>query len=575
MVRASISKFVLLAAIGLIAGCGGGSSSPSPPPPPGGGTPPPPPPVNSTTNMASKTEVSEFLAWSAFGASKSDQDSLVDTDAADWLKSQMDLPPTLYLPPLRNRHENGEEIEHWEHTNEIWKGLISGDDELRQRMVFALSQILVVSDRGVNKPLSMVHYMDILSTHAFGNYRDLLQDVTYSPAMADYLTYLRNKKGDPERGRMPDENYARELLQLFTIGLVELNMDGTPKTGTDGKPVEIYTNEDIVGLARVFTGLSLKGSGFWDADVDGTYSPLQVFPEKHSELEKSFLGTTIPAGTGADASITQALDHIFDHPNLAPFVSRQLIQRFTASHPDPAYVERVANAFESGRFTADNDVVFGTGERGDLAATIAAILLDHSLFDDNEPGPHDGKIREPILRFIHWAKAFDVREIDPSNEWWLLYSSESNRLSQQPFSSPSVFNFYRPGFQAPGSETGAQNLTAPEFQIVHEGAAVGFANYMAWFVRDHSPTVNENRNTFIPNYSDEVKLADDPNALADHLNELLHSGRMSTTSRDRIIAVLNEIPIRENAEDAAEDRLTRVHAAVTMAVTDPAFTIQL
>ena len=578
MVRTQLSKLILMTAIGLAAGCGGGSSSPPPassPPPSGGTPPPPPPPVNSATQMSSKGDVAEFLSRASFGSNSDDQDSLTDTDAADWLKAQMEIEPTLYLPPLRTRHENGEEIEHWENTNAIWKGLISGEDELRQRMVFALSQIIVVSDNGVSDPLSMVHYMDILSENAFGNYRDLLQDVTYSPAMAKYLTYLRNKKGDPERGRLPDENYARELLQLFTIGLVELNMDGTPKTGSDGQPIEIYTNDDIVGLARVFTGLSYKGPYFWDADADGKYSPLQVFPDKHSELEKTFLGTTIPAGTDGDASISDALDHIFDHPNLAPFVSRQLIQRFTASHPKPDYVERVANAFETGRFDSENGTAFGTGQRGDLAATLAAILLDPSLYDDTPPGSQDGKIREPVLRFVHWAKAFNVADPDPSNEWWLLSSGSSTRLSQQPFSSPSVFNFYRPGYIAPGSETGSQNLTSPEFQIVHEGSSVGYANYMSWFVRDHSPTRDDNRNTFIPDYSDEIALADTPSDLADHLNELLLAGRMSDTSRDRMISVLNEIPISENAEEAEENRLSRVHVAVTMAVTDPAFTIQL
>ncbi len=567
-----------LTALMTLSACGGGGSSA--PPPAAGGTSTTPPPTTTTppetpTQLSSKPEVSSFLARASFGSSPQDQDQLLDTDATDWIKSEIAKSRTDYLSELKRRHENGEELENWEHTNVFWKALISSDDALRQRMVFALSQILVVSDNSINDTLTMAHYMDTLSQHAFGNYRDLLQDVTYTPAMARYLTYLRNKKGNAETGRTPDENYARELLQLFTIGLVELNMDGSPKTDSNGEAIEIFDNDDIVGLARVFTGLSLKGSGFWSADDDGHYSPLQSFSDKHSELEKSFLGTTINAGTGPDESITEALDHIFAHPNLAPFISKQLIQRFTASHPKPEYVARVATAFETGQFTAEDGSVFGSGQRGDLSATLAAILLDTSLFDEQAQSNQSGKIREPVLRFVHWAKAFNVSEIDPSNEWLLLYGSDSTKLSQQAFRSPSVFNFYRPGFIAPGTESGAAGLTAPEFQIVHEGATVGFANYMSLFIRDQSWRVDDNYNSFVPDYTDEIALADKPDELADHLNSLLLAERMSTTTRDRIISVLNEIPIREAEEDAAEDRLSRVHVAVTMAVTDPAFTIQL
>ena len=573
----SASKTTLILLLGLtLSACGGGGSS-SPPPSSGGPVagPPPPPPPPPSTQMSSKADVSNFMVRASFGASPEDQDNLVDTDATNWLSDQFDLPSTKYLPDLLARANAGEEIKNRDFTAEVWDGLIGGEDELRQRMVFALSQILVVSDKGVNNPLALAYYGDILSEHAFGNYRDLLQDVTYSPAMAKYLTYLRNRKGDERTGRMPDENYARELLQLFTIGLVELNMDGTPKTDGNGNTIEIFDNDDIVGLAKVFTGLSLKGTAFWDADEDGYYSPLQVFADKHSELEKAFLGTTIAAGTGGDASIDAALDHIFDHPNLAPFVSRQLIQRFTASHPSPDYVERVANAFETGSFTAENGVQFGSGVRGDLKATISAILLDSSLFADTTASPNDGKIREPVIRFVHWAKAFDVTGIDASNEWLLLDSDDRSKLSQQPFSSPSVFNFYRPGFIAPGTETGSNDVTAPEFQIVHEGATIGFANYMSMFIRNQTWERDDNLDTFIPDYSDELLLADKPADLADHLNDLLLAGRMSAITKDRIISVLDEIPIRDDPDKTDEDKLSRVHAAVTMAVTDPAYTIQL
>jgi uncharacterized protein (DUF1800 family) len=373
---------------------------------------------------------------------------------------------------------------------------------------------------------------------------------------------------------MPDENYAREFLQLFTTGLVELNMDGTQKL-SGGKPIEIFDNEDIVGLAKVFTGLSYKGTGFWEADPDGEYSRLVMYQDKHSELEKNFMGKTIAAGTSGDDAIDQAIDHIFEHPNVAPFISRQLIQRFTSSSPTPAYVRRVAGAFETGRYTSIDEKQFGTGTRGDLEATLAAILLDEQFYDGRS-SVQDGKVREPVLRFIHWARAFDVGNVMAENEWWLLYNAGSNtRLGQQPFQSPSVFNFYRPGFVAPGSASGAAGLTAPELQTVNEGSAIGYANFMLQFVFNTSPMRNDTIDSFVPDYTDEVALADKPADLADHLDNLLLGGRMSPQTKDRIVSVLNEIPIREAAAEAEEDKLTRAAVAVYMAVTSPAFALEL
>ena len=392
--------------------------------------------------------------------------------------------------------------------------------------------------------------------------------------MANYLTYLRNRKGDERTGRMPDENYAREFLQLFTTGLVELNMDGSQKL-SGGKPVGIFTNEDIVGLAKVFTGLSLKGAEFWKGDADSEYSRLVMFQDKHSELEKRFMGKTIAAGIAGDIAIDEAIDHIFAHPNVAPFVSRQLIQRFTASHPAPAYVRRVSEAFETGRYTSIDERQFGKGQRGDLEATLAAILLDERFYD-NTSGIRDGKVREPVLRFVHWARAFDVGNVMSENEWMLLFNAGSNtRLGQQPFQAPSVFNFYRPGFVAPGTQSGAAGLTAPELQTVNDGAAIGYANFMLQFVFNTSPTRDDAIDSFVPDYSDEVALAETPDALADHLNALLLGGRMSPQTKTRISTVLNEIPIREVASEAAEDKLTRAKVAVYMAVTSPAFALEL
>jgi len=559
----------------ILASCGGGGSGG------GAGTAPPPvivtppPPAPTPFKLETNAEAAGFLTKVTFGATMEQIEAAKDNNASALLETEFNKPPTLYLPVIRADFEAGRDVENRAHGSAFWNALIDSDDQLRQRMVFALSQIVVVSDKDMgNRPLATAFYMDALSNNAFGNYRDLLKEVTYTPAMARFLTYLRNKKGNESTGRMPDENYAREFLQLFTIGLVELNMDGTPKLGADGESIELFDNDDIVGLAKVFTGLSEKGPKFYESDDDGDYSRLVMFEDKHSELEKTFLGKTIAAGTAGDASIDEAIDHIFDHPNVAPFISRQLIQRFTASHPAPAYVERVANAFETGSFRSVGNVSYGAGERGDLKATLAAILLDEQFYDDIQPTAEEGKVREPVLRFIHWARAFDVGNVMAENEWRLLYGAGKNtQLGQQPFSSPSVFNFYRPGFIAPGTATGDANLNAPEFQTVNEGAVIGFDNFMLDFVYNTTPRVSDEIDSFVPDYSDEVALVEDPGALADHLNELLLSGRMSPQTKERMITVLNEIPIREDNID--EDKITRAAVAVYMAVTSPAFALDL
>lgn len=360
---------------------------------------------------------------------------------------------------------------------------------------------------------------------------------------------------------MPDENYARELLQLFTIGLVELNMDGTPRLDSNGQPIETYTNDDVGEIAKVFTGLSLKGTGFWNRDAaeDGLYSPLQGFPEQHEPGPKTFLGTTIPEFVEPTDTVDAALDHIFEHPNVAPFVSRQLIQRFTQSSPDPAYVRRVAEAFENGRFVADEGQTFGTGERGDLEATLAAILLDGEMLSGRAG---EGKVREPVLRFIHAMRALDFADREAFNERLLNNASDpSDRLGQHPFRSPSVFNFYRPGYIAPGTQSGDAGMTVPEFQLTNESTALGFANFLTDFLRDGSGRYDNERNTFIPDYSVALQSVDDPAALVDYFDAILTGSRLWEANRDEIINVVSTYEIRTDENQIEQDRLRRVQIA--------------
>lgn len=493
----------------------------------------------------------------------------------------------------------------------FWVNAISAPDQVRQRMTFALSQILVISNSGgeflSDTPPAVAYYQDILANNALGNYRDLLEAVTYSPAMGYYLTYLANKKGDVTTGRVPDENYARELMQLFTIGLVELNLDGTAKTDANGDAIETYTNADITGLARVFTGLATQCGDFEDTTtcddiVSGPFDededdlsiytqPMKMFESQHSELEKSFLGTTISAGTSGTESITRALDIIFDHPNVAPFVGRQLIQRLVTSHPSPAYIERVATAFEAGSYALPDGSVVGDARRGDLKATVAAIFFDDDardaalLVDESF-----GKVREPVIRFTNWARAFNVTDITPEYMPLLWETGAASLLGQQPFGASSVFNFYRPGYVAPGTLSGAAGLTVPELQLVNAATTPGYINFMTAFITEGAQNSaqeelqefaeeeeinldgNESLTSFRPNYDFELELALDAEALVDRVEAVMTYITLSPESKAGVIDAVNAIPLSMNDDGVSLAR--RVHLAILMVMTTPDYLVQ-
>ncbi len=549
-------------------------------------------PPTANVRPVSAAEASRFLSQASFGPTSPEIDRVSEFGFEIWLTDQFDAPATVYLGdslgPLAgvSRAIEGERLvtpfdvdDADGPTKAFWRAAILSRDQLRQRMVFALSQILVVSDRNSllrRRPQVLAGYMDILSRNAFGNYRDLLEDVTYSYAMADYLTYYQNTKGDPATGRAPDENYARELMQLFTVGLVALKPDGEPVRLANGEAVEIFDNEDITGLARVFTGLSLSGGDFFartELLPDKAFAePLEAYADFHSEVEKSFLGLTIPAGTGAEESIERALDYLFNHPNTAPFICRQLIQRFVTSSPRPAYVERVSHAFADGIFTLPSGLAVGTGRRGDLKATIAAILFDEQARSARAAAqPTYGKLREPVIRFAHYARAFALARIEPGNERFLLDASFTARLAQHPFRAPSVFNFYRPNYVAPGTATGAAKLTAPELQILNADSAFGYANFLTRFVEQTTPKIDVDVRSFRPDFAAERALAEDPRALVDRLDLLLTHAAMTNATRARIVEALELIEIDPAAPRDGIER--RVVVAIVMAMTCPEYIV--
>ena len=552
--------------------------------------------------FASEASTSRFLSQATFGATQSDLSTLVGTSVSDWLLQQFSEEPSDYLAALDGYQAQLPFLilNPWNRqatTFAFWRHSITGDDQLRQRMVYALSQILVISNAGgdalTDYPEAVAYHQSVLTEFGFGNYRNLLEAMTYSPGMGFYLTYMGNQKEDPETGRQPDENYAREILQLFTMGLVALNDDGTLASGTNGDDSsgELYNNDDITGLAKVFTGLDRNVTRAQSQNnpeapevLNSWREPMVVYPAKHAQNEKTFLGLTIPENTNAVDSITLALDQLMSVASVGPFLSRQLIQRFTTSNPSPAYISRVTQVFNDGRYTLPNGIGIGGGLRGDLKATIAAILLDRENLEPEAPNTF-GKLREPVLRFTQWARAFNAGTVTP--EYTLeLYdlSSVSNYgqgLAQHPFSAPSVFNFYRPGYVPPGTDSGAAGMTVPELQIVTAETIPAYMNFITFFAmastqhadlavyREIGGLTGVNfdpelaRTSFLPDYSTEKNLADDLPALFDHLNLLLAGGALSQAAVDSFIDVVAGVPV-----EASDDwRATRVGLAVALVMT--------
>lgn len=507
-------------------------------------TPPPAPPPASGTASISEEDASRFLNQATFGATESDIQKLQTIGYSQWIMNQFALPQESLLQSVLLVEASGAEAGRNELSETFWTRAILSQDQLRQRVGFALSQLMVASYSDGNleaHPVAMANYMDIMSAGAFGNFRQTLENITYSPAMAIWLTYLQNQKADPVREVVPDENYAREVMQLFTIGTLQLTENGEVKRDGVGNPLETYTNDDVTEMAKVFTGLSwAERSGFLGEpdNVRSEYLPLVMFNDQHSPEQKSFLGTTIPAGTPGDQSISIALDTLFNHPNTAPFVSRQLIQRLVTSNPSPAYVGRVADAFRSGSYVLPDGQVAGGGGRGDMRAVVAAVLMDDEARNSAAAAaaPDYGKLREPVIRFTQWARAFGVTSTRIDAVRQLQDTRASNSLNQQAYRSPSVFNFYRPGYVAPGTESAAAGLVAPELQITTAASVTGYANFIEDFIFNA-----RGRTDFAPNYASEAALAGDPAALVDHLNKLLASGELSDSTRSRIISAVNAI----------------------------------
>lgn len=568
------TRIVAVASIGLFAAaCGGGGSGPG-----GGGPPPPPPPAGVT-----KEQAFAFLNQATFGATEAEAahlQSLGDATSAygRWIDEQLQAPVSLELPhvqaayaalpqPVQNIGQlNGDRVDIW------FRNAVNGPDQLRQRVAFALSEIMVVSQQSVLQrfPFALADYYDTLARNAFGDFRTLMEAVTLHPAMGVYLSMLGNQKPDTARNIRPDENYARELMQLFTIGLVELNPDGTVREDQQGQAIPTYDQSVIEGFAHVYTGWNWAGAtSFARArpTLENQVQPMQAYPEQHDTGAKKVLGypgaalTQIPSRDPADPArdLDDALDNVFNHPNVGPFIARQLIQRLVTSNPSPAYVQRVANVFA-------ND---GTGRRGNLGAVVRALLLDEEARTPPSAATA-GKLKEPLLRLTQLWRAYDGR----SQSGRYGAQNLTYAIGQGPLQAPSVFNFFSPGY-APAGEIADQGLVAPEMQIATEYLNTLVTNvlFAQTFCYTSSPVTGcpSVRPGLAPDLvkidvSAEAALAGDPAALVTRIADKLLGGRISDTLRTQAQQAVERAPATLGGLKVAE--------ALYLVVTSPEYALQ-
>jgi len=456
----------------------------------------------------------------------------------DYLNSQFNTPQSnCYPPPTKDTTmANLEE--------QFFVCALSRGDQLRQRVAFALSQIMVVSSNKVNDVNAFTLWQNMMANDAFGNYHDLLKDVTLSPVMGNYLDMVNNDKPNPAAGTDPNENYAREVMQLFSIGLEQLNPDGTVKLDGSGNPIPTYDQDTIEGFAHTFTGWTYPtkpGSTAHWTNPEYYGGPMVPIESHHDTGTKQLLnGTVTPAGGTAEADLDAALQSIFNHPNVGPFICKQLIQHLVTSNPSPEYVGRVAAVF------ANN----GSGVRGDLKAVVTAILTDAEARRGDDPTQvqaNDGHLKEPLLFMANVLRVMNARSDGDG------YSDYAIDQDQEPMNPPSVFNFYPPNFVIP--ET---SLLGPEFQIFNSSTAIARANFVNDAVYG---TIGKTMSTDLSYY---LTFASNPDQLVDTLGQVMMHGQMSPEMRSAVVGVVSAIP----------DNTRRVKAAMYLIASSSQYQVE-
>jgi uncharacterized protein (DUF1800 family) len=580
-----------VALLSLLAACGGGGGGGSSTPPQAGA--PPAAPVG-------KAEAFRFLNQATFGATEAEANRLIGLgDSSNaysrWIDAEISKPTQLLLPTVVAAYPNplptGFALASLNSVRqEQWfANALRGEDQLRQRVAFALSQIMVVSQVGAlnNLPFATADFHDMLARNAFGNFRTLLEDVTLHPAMGIYLSMLGNRRAAANTNLRPDENYARELAQLFSVGLVQLNLDGSVRTDASGQPIPTFGQVETEGFARVFTGWNWACPStnptctFANTRVESFYvanfnqvKPMQLYAEQHEAGTKQLLnysGVTLPNGLmpanqGGAKDLADALDNIFNHPNVGPFISKQLIQRLVTSNPSRAYVQRVAERF-------NND---GSGRRGNLEAVIRAILLDAEA--RNPPaGAVAGKLKEPLLRLTQFWRAYGVTSTSGKLGVARNFSggTPTAQFGQGQGMSPSVFNFFSPSYAPPG-EIADGGYVSPEMQLGTEILAASSANYFYTqaFARTQAQAATLNADDMYITTTDELAVANDSEALVNRVAERLlgGAGQMSAALKAETKAQIERTTVPTTNPNTA--LATRTGDAIYLVVTSPDFALQ-
>jgi uncharacterized protein (DUF1800 family) len=526
-------------------------------------------------------DAARFLTQATFGPTQAEINALATKGYHGWINEQMALPASSHRAETMadfaainagglgaanggpNTRPGGTHRQAaW------WKIVVTGPDQLRQRMAFALSQILVASDANgtINQwQEGAANYYDIFVDGAFGNFRDILERVTLSPIMGIYLSSLRSAKA--ANNTTPDENYAREIMQLFTIGLHELNPDGTLRLDPNGQPIPTYNQETIVQTAKVFTGWAYANvnanatasSNLFRGSPANYTSPMMLWPAFHDDTSKTIVGgKVLPPAQGGIKDLKDTLDALFEHPNTGSFISRQLIQRLVTSNPSPGYIYRVAQVF------ANN----GAGVRGDLGAVTRAILTDYEARSSAVASTATfGKLKEPLLRATAIFRAFNAA----SNLGRYNIANPQTGLAQAALRAPTVFNFYEPDFVLPGA-IAAAGLYAPEYQILTDTTALTQPNFYYTYIYGNRSATDMAQQTIGLTLTDWLPLARTPQQLVDSINLLLASGSVPKRDSDRMVAAITAMPVGTATSTAAD--LERVRSAIYLAITNPHGAIQ-
>ncbi len=510
-----------------------------------------------------------FLEQATFGPTDVLDQKIRRLGLRRWLNTQFDAPyptnpyPSLPLMPTNITDEcratpncTRDFYTMYPVQNWFYKEAFYGDAQLKHRTAWALSQLWVVSGVDTQQASWMFAYHQKLSQHAFGNYRDLMTDITLNPAMGNYLDMVRSTRNNP------NENFAREILQLFSIGLFMLNQDGTLQLDGNGKPIPTYDQNTVNNFTKVFTGWTFcEVTASCPNRTPGAPNykdPMILNQNNHDITAKTLLSypnavnQTLPAGQNGATDMTQALDNIFNHPNVAPFVSRILIQHLVTSDPTPAYVGRVAAAFNNN----------GSNVRGDLKAVVRAILLDAEARGDVKSDPHYGRLRHPVQLVTNLCRAFNPRSADGTTTSDGYLNPQSSTLGMDVFRPASVFSYFPPGYVVP--ETGGKG--GPEFGILTTSTALRRANFVNTMVFSRIAVgTNAPRGTSL-DFSAMQALANDPPGMVGELNMLLMHSTMSAEMRQSIINAVNAVP--------SSNPLKRARTAVYLVATSSQYQVE-